>query len=224
LFHWFILHLGAVLALHRPQYTVRLYTPWLASPSSFKSWHNESIALLAPEFEVARREPSGPEGCFLLAGLDLFHNDRPIPDSGVTLFRNFFLEKVRARGPIAPLNASRLLYITRRGAGEGGSGDRIPTLRRRVVENENAFLPELQRRLAFQLVQLEALSVEEKVRLQAAPYLSLVPTGTCFSFARDSFTPPIPPPLTILFCRCAFFPARAWWWVPRLRLSPFRPL
>ena len=93
--HWFILTIGGLLYLERPQYTVRIYAPWLDParfPLAIKSWHNESFELLYPEFEFVLRDPEGSlESCKKFGGLELLHHDRPLPDSGVVLFRDFFL-------------------------------------------------------------------------------------------------------------------------------------
>ena len=182
--HWFTLTVAGFLSLIRPGYTVVLFAPWLDParfPLAFKSWHNESIAMLQPEFRVHLRDQRSLESCYKFGGLELLHNDRPLPDSGIFLLRDFFLAKVRARGPIEPVRGTNLYYFTRRGAGEGKIQDRAAMVRRRNVDNEDAFLPGLMA-LGFRVVHLEDYTVEGKIRLFAGARMVVGPQSAAFTF------------------------------------------
>ncbi len=65
MYHWFILSLGALIDLRKEGYRVRVYLPWLNpenSPFPLKSFHNETLALLGPEFDIRLRHPDGSKG------------------------------------------------------------------------------------------------------------------------------------------------------------------
>lgn len=184
--HWFILTIGGLLSLERPQYTVRMYAPWLDPvrfPLAIKSWHNESFELLYPEFEFVLRDPEGSlESCKKFGGLELLHHDRPLPDSGVVLFRDFFLAKVQALAPFEPMQESNLFYFTRKVTNDRQIHDRIPYVRRRVIENEEEFVPGLVS-LGFQLIHLEDFALVQKIRLFAGARMVVGPQSAAFAFS-----------------------------------------
>jgi hypothetical protein len=185
MYHWFILSLGSLGHIAVPGHTVRVYMPWLdtaRNPHALKSYHNETLPLLAPEFDVVRGEPR-EGGCLPWFGAALLHNDRPLPIGVHFFFRDFFSRKLAdLRGPLPRMDPCGLYYITRRGAGEGRAVDRAGMARRRNVENEADFLPLLVA-AGFQVVHLEDYDVDGKVRLFAGARLVLSPQSASLTFS-----------------------------------------
>ena len=185
--HWFLITIGGLFDIYRPGSRVRLYLPWLnetENPGGLKSYHSETMELLKSDFEFVLRAPlyNAFESCFIWGGLDLFHNDRIMPEEGLVFYRDILRDKLNKIAPFAPMDERNLYYITRKGAGDGTVKSRQGMEKRRNVENEDAFLPQLVA-LGFKVIQLEFLNVEAKIRLFASARMIVGPQSASFTFS-----------------------------------------
>jgi hypothetical protein len=186
--HWFLITIGGLFDIYRPGSMVRLYLPWLnetENPGGLKSYHSETMELLKRDFEFVLRAPlyNAFESCLTWGGLDLFHNDRIMPEAGLVFYRDIFRDKLTKIAPFAPMDERNLYYITRKGAGNGSAvQSRQGMEKRRNVENEDDFLPQLVA-IGFTVIQLEFFNVQEKIRLFASARMIVGPQSASFTFS-----------------------------------------
>jgi hypothetical protein len=196
IYHFFVLSLGALAyadpfsggAIWRPGHTVRLFLPWLSPAGNVdkgdglwapvSAMHNETVALMAPDFEVVRGDADGG-GCVALPQASLVPGtpDHVQRRHHVFLAAFFRAAVVRAHGPLPPFDPALLVYVTR--------VTRVGP-RRREILNEAELTPLLAAQ-GFRVVALERLSVAEKVALFASARMVVSPqsAGLTFSMFMD---------------------------------------
>jgi len=170
MYHWFVLNLGGLFRFYRRARTVTVFTPWPRADGEAR-FHGESRALFFPDLAIKLGAESPSEGCVPEFGAALFADDRPDPAAHYFLRGLFLRALARAfPGAAAPrFNASELVYITRAGRPQ------------RAVLNEADFLPALAAR-GIRFVQLEELSLAEKLRLFATARLIISPQSAGLTF------------------------------------------
>lgn len=196
IYHFFVLSLGALgysdpLAggpIWRPGHTVRLFLPWLSPAGNVNKgdglWapisavHNETVALMAPDFDVVRGDADGG-GCVALPQASLVPGtpDHVQRRHHAFLAAFFRAAVARARGPLPPFDPTLLVYITR---------VTVVGPKRREILNEGELTPLLAAQ-GFRIVALERLAVAEKVALFASARMVVSPqsAGLTFSLFMD---------------------------------------
>lgn len=192
-YHFFVLSLGSLGypdplsggPIWRPGHTVRLFLPWL-SPfgnvnkgdglwAPINAMHNETVALMAPDFDVVRGDADGG-GCVALpqAALMPGTSDHVQRRHHAFLASFFRAAVVRARGgALPPFDPGLLVYITR---------VTMVGPKRREILNEAELTPLLAAQ-GFRIVALERLSVAEKVALLASARMVVSPQSAGLTFA-----------------------------------------
>ena len=195
IYHFFVLSLGSLGypdpaggPIWRPGHTVRLFLPWLSARGNVNKgdglWapigavHNETVALMAPDFEVVRGDADGG-GCVALPQAALVPGtpDHVQRRHHAFLAAFFRAAVARARGPLPAFDPTLLVYITR---------VTVVGPKRREILNEAELTPLLAAQ-GFRVVALERLSVAEKVALFASARMVVSPqsAGLTFSMFMD---------------------------------------
>ena len=192
IYHFFVLSLGALGGLDpftqepiwKPGRSGKVYAPWLSEKGTVdrgnglwapvSSLHNETTALLAPDFRLIAEEPV--DGCVPLGQTHLLADDHPEPYAHRFLARFFKAAVTRLTGWPA-FDPSLKVYIPRR---------TFVGPKRREVLNEPELVAQLVP-LGFVIVPLETLNVTEKIRLfaRARMILSTQSAGLLFSSFMD---------------------------------------
>ena len=164
IWHWFFLILSGLRFLEKDDKKVKIYMPW------FKDYgfHNDSLKYFDDKFDFQFETPREGVSIQYFHGEPLVTRDR-IAKDGYLYIRNKLL-----RGKSYTVVPGKRVYITRRGSEQLVSHNGVA---KRQVLNESE-LCNLLSVLNIEVVRLELLNVEEKIRLFRESEIILAPIGS----------------------------------------------